>query len=552
MRHGARARYVLALTFAILLVPALSHAWIFSSRHAEDLSAIFERLERKGPVEEVVGDLEKYIDSNPYGESTDEALLVLAGIYAKRDDPELATDAYQRLITGFPASRYKYEALYGLGRIRYKGGWFKDAKSLLEAVSTNTYASVTLRAKASVLLEEIRNASAAGSRTGELETPAIGALLPLKDGYAKFGDEALKGVLLAADVFAENGEPVEVFVRNVGAEKSAAREAVEELAGNRRVVGLVGPLLSSTASVTASSAQKSEIPLITLSQREGVTRAGDYVFRTFLTPSTQARAIAGYAVEKLGHISFAVLYPENNYGVTLADLFEKEVGARGAEVIKKVSYPRGNRDFSSQIKELFGIEVEERVEGRRTIKEYQATIMVDAVYIPDSYEAISMIAPYFEYYNIEDVQLLGSNGWNSPKLVEKAGKDIEGAVFVDGFFSGSTRAGTAEFTARFRRVYGRSPGLLEAQAYDAAMVLISSALEDRFDALDRDALRYRLKGLKGYVGARGKMYFDDKREAHTRLFILTVKKGRIIEVEQDEPAAPDEASGAEAEARRPL
>jgi ABC-type branched-subunit amino acid transport system substrate-binding protein len=151
---------------------------------------------------------------------------------------------------------------------------------------------------------------------------------------------------------------------------------------------------------------------------------------------------------------------------------------------------------------------------------------VDALFIPDYYDVVSVITPFLAYYDIKDIILLGSNGWNSPKLSELGGKYVEGAIIVDGFFSGSSRKETKEFVKRFKEVYGYEPGILEAQAYDAAIMLFSSLGED---PIDRDILRGRLMTMS-IEGASGKISFDSDGEARKELFLLTVKNGEIVEL----------------------
>ena len=176
---------------------------------------------------------------------------------------------------------------------------------------------------------------------------------------------------------------------------------------------------------------------------------------------------------------------------------------------------------------IFGIEVKERVVGRRHIREFTPSVEIAGLYIPDYPDAIAQIAPYIAYYNIENVQLLGSNGWNSPRLLKLAKEHVEGAIFVDGFYAWSERPGTREFIDEFRSAYGHRPGVIEAQAYDATMVLLGAI---DIGGAERDDVRDALENLYGFEGATGTMSFDYSGEASKDLFILTVQDGRISEV----------------------
>lgn len=513
----------LAFFSAFLLLSSASYGGLFSSHKGRDLVEIFEEIEARGPDKNSVEELEKYIEDNPRGYPTDEALIRLGRIYSGKKENDRALQAFQRIIDNFPDSRFRPDALYEAGFIKYKTGRLGEAKSSFESVLSSGYTTVTLKARAAKLLKEMEAASYGTSPKSD--APAIGAILPLKDNYTQFGEDALNGVLLAAQAFGGKGG-VEVFVRSV-TDAQSAETAVGELANNPRVVGIVGPLLSATALNAAKAAQAKRIPVITLTQKEGVTDAGDYVFRNFMTPAAQASAIAEHACKNLNLKKIAVLYPQNNYGTELAKLFEKEAIKNGCEIVKEGAYPQGVTDFSPQMKSMFEIQVKERKEGRRKIKEYTPNVTVDALYIPDSFETVSLILPYLEFYNIKGVQLLGSNGWNSQKLIDLAGKHVEGAVFVDSFFSGSSRPETGEFAKRFKEVYGKEPGVLEAQAYDAAFAIISS-MDAGSARFDREEMKRKLKN-RNLKGATGDITFDSRNEAVKKLFILTVRGGRIIE-----------------------
>ena len=399
----------------------------------------------------------------------------------------------------------------------------EEAAALIEPLVSDRSASFSLRARAARLLKDIEAASlgllpSAASR-------AIGVLLPLKGEYASFGEEALQGILLAADVFGKGPSEVEVIVKDTGVDPASIDRALTELASDERVAGVVGPLMSSTAVEAAKDGQRLGIPVITLSQKDGVTSAGEFVFRNSFTLEDQAKALAGYSAGK-GLKRFAVLHPQTNYGVELARHFDLAVKERGGAVVRQAPYAPGTTDFSAEVKRIFGVKTTERMEGRKKVTEFTQTVKIDALLLPDSFETAALIIPYLDYYSITGVQLLGANGWNSPRLSELAGKSVEGAVFVDGFFAGSGRPGTFEFVRKFEEAYGRAPGAISAQAYDAATMLMNAA---KGQGSDREAVAGRLRATTDFRGAAGSISFNARREAQKDLFFLTVEGGRIVE-----------------------
>ena len=360
----------------------------------------------------------------------------------------------------------------------------------------------------------------------------LGVILPLSGKYAQFGEQALKGILLAADIFESSslegkGVNLEIIIKDTKDDPLTTEKAVEALGADEGVVAIIGPLLSITAMGAAQKAQQLKIPMIALSQRPGLTNTGDYIFRNFLSPLEQARAIANYAMDTLRCKKFAVLYPSSSYGIELANLFKEEVKKGKGDIVAEEQYKEGQTYFGKEVAKLFKIKETEKKEGRRSIRTFKATVTADALYIPDYFNTIGLIAPHLAYYNIKDIKLLGSNGWNSPKLIELAGKYVEGAVFTDGFFAGSKRETTLQFVNNFKDLYGTAPGIIEAQAYDAARVMIEAMLQSNGEKED---VRTKLADLKAFPGATGNITFNKDREAVKDMFMFEVKNGQIVEV----------------------
>lgn len=513
------------------LCATVSMAAVPDKSPEETLLSILKEIELSGRGEGAVNDLEVFIYANPKAAIADEALFRLADIHMERKDFERAGKVYKGLLFKYPASKFMIDAMYGLGYSQYRLGQLSNATTTLESVVSNTSTSLTLKVKAEILLEQIYSVATTfeGLQDESALGNAIGAILPLRGDYAEFGNRALKGILLAANVFGGEGVPAEVFVRDLGENKSSAKMVVYELSRLEKVKGLVGLLLRSAAPEVAKRAQQRRMPIVALSQREGLPRVGSYVFRSFMTLSKQAETLADYAFNVKGYRRFAILSPRNTYGRKLAKAFRQEVIRLGGDVVGENTYVVGKSDFALELKELFALETFERLEGRRLIRESAPGVEADALFIPDNYDAVGQIAPYLAFYGIEDIALLGSNGWNSPFLTEIAEGHVEGAVFVDGFFSSSARGATRDFVEAFERVYGYEPGLLEAESYDAAMLLLMTMGND--DEPDtRSAVKNRLANSEIYLGATGDIYFDRYGEAQKDLFLLTVEDGVIKEV----------------------
>ncbi|MBK7845680.1 MAG: ABC transporter substrate-binding protein [Bdellovibrionales bacterium] len=132
-----------------------------------------------------------------------------------------------------------------------------------------------------------------------------------------------------------------------------ARRSVERLVTEDHVIALIGSLLSKTAVAVASKSDELGVPSIALSSKSGITEIGPTVFET-LTGEMQVRQLVNVAMNDLGITRFAIMYPNDAYGVEYANLFWDEVLARGGTISGAQTYEPNQTDFSAPIQRLVG------------------------------------------------------------------------------------------------------------------------------------------------------------------------------------------------------
>jgi len=355
---------------------------------------------------------------------------------------------------------------------------------------------------------------------------AVGCILPLTGRFASYGNMALDAIILASGVFdPEEGNPIKLIIEDSGSDPDTARAAVDKLVTENKVIGIIGPMGSSTAFEAAKIAQKSGVPILTLTQKDGIAEIGNYVFRDFLTAAMQIKTLVKYSVQNLGMKSFAILYPEDNYGIEMMNLFWSEVLHYGGQIRGVESYNNKKTDFGKEIKSLTGLNFQEnKTEGN----EAKPVIDFDALFIPDSPARVSMIAPQLAFYDVTGIQLLGTNAWNSPKLFKMDSEYIEGAIFVDGFFQNSYYPAVRDFVDSFYVAYGREPTDMDALVYDAASIVVSILRGNDIEI--RDDLRDKMLQLKDYAGITGKTSFLESGDVQKFLYVLMVRDNEIIQI----------------------
>lgn len=404
----------------------------------------------------------------------------------------------------------------------------------------------------------------------------VGCVLPLSGRYEVFGQRALKGVELAVYQAGSRmgvSPPVQLLVRDSGSDPQTAKKAVQELA-EQGVAAIIGPMTGGSAPL--AEAQEKGVPIISLSQKSGVTEAGAYVFRNFLTPEMQVDAVVSHAVAQLGCRRFAVLYPDEAYGETFFHQFWDQVLAMGGRIVGAESYDPDQTDFAEPIKKLVGLyydlpedlkpmeadlaESESLIRtvmperqvpsqtqlagvsplapetaGVRRIRpepeeddKPQPIVDFDAVFIPDSPEKAGLIIPQLRYHDINEVYLLGTNLWHSPRMIQIAGRQLRRAVIPEGFFAHSQDPAVTAFVSDFEEIYDKSPGFIEAVAYDSAMIICRQLAEKNL--ANRPALQKALVEMPAYEGVTGKTRFLSSGEAEKRLYLLDVIDSRFVQI----------------------
>ncbi len=390
----------------------------------------------------------------------------------------------------------------------------------------------------------------------------IGCLLPLSGPYQTFGLRALKGIELAQAQFSSQSgnPPLNIIIKDTGADPDKTITALEELYRDQ-VAAIIGPIV--TSEVAAREAQEMGIPIITLTQKDNIAEIGDKVFRNFITPKMQVQTLISFTVESLGLLRFAILYPEETYGITFMNLFWDQLLESGGQVVAVESYKPDQTDFSAAIKKLVGLFYEipedlkpeeeedltadQKQEGDATSeqaadetrkigargedkeKEPQAIVDFDAVFIPDSPGKAGQIAPQLAYYDIKDVYVLGTNLWHSDSLIKIASQYVQGAVMPDGFFADSSSPRVQQFVKEFEETYQETPDFIEAIVYDSAMIL--------FNVVSREQVRYRseirdeLLNLDSFQGVTGLTRFDENGDAQKELYLLRVKGKKFVELD---------------------
>jgi branched-chain amino acid transport system substrate-binding protein len=364
----------------------------------------------------------------------------------------------------------------------------------------------------------------------------IGCLLPLSGPFGPYGKEVLNGIELGLDIFKENDEQLsllELAIRDTQGEPKVAIERLEELAKDEKIIVNIGPLISKVAKIVAEKAQEHGLPNITLSQQKDITETGNMIFQNCLTPDDEIESLFEKVILKRGLMKFAILYPDNTYGQYFMNKFWDKVESVGGEITAVESYKTGQTDFADEIKKIAGLfyprpqpDVEDLIlppeETFESDGEVTPLIDFDAIFIPDSYERVALLAPQLAYYDVKGITLLGTSLWNSPKLIEIAGEHVRRSIFPSAFFPQSRDEDVKYFVDQYKSLFGEAPGFLAAVGYDTIKMIKEIIRESGDNLRTRENLRHALRYHGVFNGVTGQIEFDDRRRSKRSPILLTI------------------------------
>jgi predicted negative regulator of RcsB-dependent stress response len=362
---------------------------------------------------------------------------------------------------------------------------------------------------------DVENAPGTAGASGTL-----GVVLPLSGPFARFGDESLRGVLLAGG----RRGPLPGARRTRRRDRGSA--ALGRVGGRR-------------------------------ARRRG---RGNPAARAHAARGRGGRPALRLPARRDPPQRFAILYPDDRYGRGVKNLFWDAVEARGGRIVGVGRYEADADDFAAPIRGLVGYTlitnaekeaIRERDKLRRTAKRLppeEATEVLEAadamlgpndeplppivdfdvLFVPDSHSKVVLIAPQLAFHEVGTARLFGATGWSHPDLLRIGGRHVEGAVFVEAFHPDDGFRPARQFAERYRETFGSEPGEQAAAAYDAAnlvLVQLVRGLRARSD------VRNGLLSTRAYPGVSGNTTILSDGNAQKNPYLLGIESGEIISLD---------------------
>jgi branched-chain amino acid transport system substrate-binding protein len=333
--------------------------------------------------------------------------------------------------------------------------------------------------------------------------------LSLTGGTAGYGISAANSFKLATEEVNRaggiSGRQVELIIEDDHSNTDEVAGLVTKLITTDKVHALLAEPISTRAMVAAPIAQENKVVMISpAAVKPEMTKQGDYIFRACFISSVEADAIAAFATKHLKARRAAIILDgKNDYAAVLAGFFGDYFKKLGGEIVSQQNYEASDKDVSTQI---------------TTINAAKP----DVIFAPGFYSTAAMVAREVKRQGTKAV-LIGSDGWDSPSLLEGAGDAFDGVYFANHFWIGSNDALARKFVTDYRARYGMAPDAGAATAYDAARMLFDAIKHAQ--STEGVAIRDALARTANFPGVTGGITLDSNRNAVVPVYILRIEKG---------------------------
>ena len=344
----------------------------------------------------------------------------------------------------------------------------------------------------------------------------IGFFAPITGPAAADGASAKHAVELGLkevnDGGGINARKVNLIIYDDRLNPQEAVAIANKLIEKDKVVGVVSGAYSGPTRVTAPIFQKAGMPMVAgYAVHPDVTwdpkekKPNDFCFRNGFLGEIEGAAAAEFAVKNLKAKKIALIFMDNDFGRAISSGFAERAEKLGAAVLTKQIYKfPGEKDFRPFL---------------TRIKEGNPDVIFAAGY----YNEAASIVRQAKELGIKS-QILGEEGFDSPKFLEIAGPAAEGVIIATNLDRDDPRPLVQTFLKNYRAAYNEDADMVGASSYDAFMILVNAI---RKAGTDPKAIQKALLETKDYNGLTGKISRFVQGEVVKPVQIQVVKGGKF-------------------------
>lgn len=467
-----------------------------------------------------------------------------------------------------------------VAQAKFQEGNFSASAAILDSLLTRSPDDPTRKAAL-----ELREKARRGKRI------TIGISLPLMKGEAPSSVQSialdmLDGIRFAydsrADTFPEDID-VRLDVRDNLRDTAEANKILRDFGAQSHVIGVIGPVFSSTAFAGAPAANELKLPMISpTANAPSIAASGAYVFQLNPDLSMHGKALARYAVQHSGLRRIAVISPRDPSVKVVTEEFIRETFRLGGEILAVEFYSSGATDLSENMRALrkaslsgpprlsFHHPLSDGVDEKLvscgltrslidSLRQIRAVVNVTDLLGPDGFfladsldlplihqrddrlsakaiegifapvssaDEIGVVSSQLAFHDI-DARLFGNGEWENGSRLEANRAYVDGVIFCSDTYIDRARTDVIRFGDGFAERVRKNPSRHTLFGFDAMNIVLHLILDG---ATSRDELATRLASGDAIEGLHTTYRLNPSR-VNSTLHLFQYSNGEIHHIQ---------------------
>ena len=349
------------------------------------------------------------------------------------------------------------------------------------------------------------------------QTLKFGLAMPLTGSQSSYGKDQIQAAEWAvADINAKggvSGKKLEMIVLDTQGDPTLGINAVNRLVSVDKVPVFVTAWSAVVKAVAPIANREKVLELSIGANSPEISKLGDFVYTAYPLADVDITAVANYTYKTLGKKSVAVLYVNNESGISAAQVYRTVFGKAGGKIVAYEAYDPKATDFTGALLKVRAANPE----------------MIHLHGLPSD---MPVVLAQMRQLGITQRVTTYAGGYN-PQMIEKAGKGAEGLIVTSLAPDGTQNPNVAAYIERWEKAEKRIPnGLPYTQyLYDAPYLVAAlyGYIEKNKLPATGENMRKALLALRTFeLPMTGKMVFNNDHTVSKPVNLLTVRDGKFV------------------------
>ena len=306
-----------------------------------------------------------------------------------------------------------------------------------------------------------------------------------------------------------DGHPVELEVFDDKNDPKEALNIANLIVSDPDIIAVVGSQTSSATLAAAPVFQEAGIPMMTpQGSHIDITLIGEYIFRMSCLSIHEGGFAAKCMVDD-GYKNLAIIYANDDYGVSVSEYWAKVAEESGATVVASETFVSGQtKDFTPLLSKI-------KASG------------ADAIFVEPGYSDAAMILTQMEQLDC-DFQPYGTTMLYKDEFMDLVGDIGEGMYVANNIYPENTEENFVFISEAYKEATGNIVDLYVLNSYDCIALFCDAV---KAVGTDGAAIAEWVANVKDWQGASGVINFDEDRNPAKDFYRFKIEGGEFVYVD---------------------